>query len=461
MKLEGPVEGGERNRPFGAAVTDLASVGYREDEYFLVGEAATYGAAGNGDGGVEVTGAVPFRTRMLVRRPLDPARCNGTVVVYWNNVSAGYDIFNGESPEMLEGGYIFVAVSAQAVGVHGFAGAAQGLIAWDAARYGALSIPTDDASYDIFSQAARAVAPNRPRAGEVDPLGGLEVERIVAEGGSQSALRLHTYVEAVHPKARVFDAFLIEVHPGHGAPLDTPGGYVLPRSILDIGYGTHPAQPFSLDTGVPVMVVNSETEVVSFVPARRDDSDTFRLWEIAGTAHAGDANRTWLPAKFAHDWGIEMPQLLSAGEDATNELPVTPVQDAALRHLHRWIGGGDAAPSLPRIEIAGDPPAIVRDEKGIAVGGLRIPQVEVPLGVPSGTNSMGAMNALAGSYRPFSVEELRAEYGDRATYLERFEKAARAGVDAGFLLERDAERFVRAASDESIGAFGPVEGNAR
>ena len=37
----------------------------------------------------------------------------------------------------------------------------QGLMAWDPERYGSLSIASDDDSYDIFSQAARGVAPGR------------------------------------------------------------------------------------------------------------------------------------------------------------------------------------------------------------------------------------------------------------------------------------------------------------
>ena len=46
---------------------------------------------------------MPFRTRILVYRPADPARFNGTTVVCWNNVTAGYELFGGESPEFLDG----------------------------------------------------------------------------------------------------------------------------------------------------------------------------------------------------------------------------------------------------------------------------------------------------------------------------------------------------------------------
>jgi hypothetical protein len=54
-----------------------------------------------------------------------------------------------------------------------------------------------------------------------------------------------------------------------------------------------------------------------------------------------------------------------------------PVNDAALHHMQGWLSGGPPPPAQPRIEFAGDPPEIVRDEHGIARGGIWLPQVEV------------------------------------------------------------------------------------
>ena len=48
---------------------------------------------------VEPEGELGFKTRFLLYRPSDPRRFNGTVVVCWNNVTAGYELFQGESPE--------------------------------------------------------------------------------------------------------------------------------------------------------------------------------------------------------------------------------------------------------------------------------------------------------------------------------------------------------------------------
>ena len=40
--VTGPVSGGGRGRPFGGAMTDVATHGYREDELFLEGTATRF-----------------------------------------------------------------------------------------------------------------------------------------------------------------------------------------------------------------------------------------------------------------------------------------------------------------------------------------------------------------------------------------------------------------------------------
>jgi Alpha/beta hydrolase domain len=111
------------------------------------------------------------------------------------------------------------SVTTQRVGVHGFPEQPAGLVAWDAEHYGSLSIPSDDYSFDIFTQAARAVGPQRA-CGGVDPMGGLDVRSVIAQGSSQSAARLATYLNAVQPLERAVDAFLLGVYFGSGSPLE-------------------------------------------------------------------------------------------------------------------------------------------------------------------------------------------------------------------------------------------------
>src|SRR5438067_2292438 len=62
----------------------------------------------------------PYTSRMIVRRPADPAAFNGTVIVEWLNVTAGYDVdieWDTVAQYLERSGYAFVGVSAQAAGV--------------------------------------------------------------------------------------------------------------------------------------------------------------------------------------------------------------------------------------------------------------------------------------------------------------------------------------------------------
>ena len=133
---------------------------------------------------MERRASVEFRTRVLVRRPTDPQRFNGTVVVDWTNVSAGFDVVNGDGLTMYQEGFAFAGVSAQAVRIHGYGAFPQGLVAWDPERYGRLSISTDAISTISSRRRPVLLGPSRPLA-PIDPLGGLPVERLIASGGSQ------------------------------------------------------------------------------------------------------------------------------------------------------------------------------------------------------------------------------------------------------------------------------------
>src|SRR5215468_2671169 len=87
-RLEGPVPGD----PF-LMVGDLdqGAAGYVREEWFLEGTAHAYSLSGERrtDGRWEAGRAshAPFKTRIVVYRPEDPARFNGTVLVEWLNVS--------------------------------------------------------------------------------------------------------------------------------------------------------------------------------------------------------------------------------------------------------------------------------------------------------------------------------------------------------------------------------------
>ena len=110
--------------PISANPTGLAAHGYVEHEYFASGTAYAFTSTSTPSDGkwtFTVGTSAPYRTRILVRRPSDPAAFDGNVVVEWMNVSAGecapdWDYLN---PALMDAGAAYVGVSTQALGVDG------------------------------------------------------------------------------------------------------------------------------------------------------------------------------------------------------------------------------------------------------------------------------------------------------------------------------------------------------
>jgi hypothetical protein len=466
----GPIVGGSHGWAFGAASRDLSSLGYVEEEYFLEGEATQFALAhdsayshdGRWDVVVREDEPSPFRTRFLVRRPIDPARFSGNVVVHWNNVSLGLEFLGRMSEEMYASGSAWVGASVQKVGLDGFPGAeGLGLRGWDPERYGTLSILDDDASFDIFTQIAAAFGPDRAGASaavaavggagasvaaDVDPKGGLAVTRLLAMGESQSASRLATYYNAIQPVSQRFDGFLITVFGGGGTRVEAAGPgpslEAIPpelRPFMNImPFGSHSLRA---DLPTPTLVLNSETEAPWYLTARQPDTATFRFWEMAGTAHLSDGVGEETEAALAREFG-EAPSipLIEPLEGPPNSLSYEPVVDAALHHMWSWVAGGEPPPVQDRLDFAGEPPELVRDEYGNATGGIRLPDLAVPTARHRGA-SAGEAPDLAGSSVPFSVEILRKLYSSHADYTARYNHAVEDGLARGFLLEADATRL--------------------
>jgi len=153
-----PLGDPSRDYPFFAADVNLAHYGYVEQEYFMQGTANQYTTPAGATGAIITTGN-PYKTRLLVRRPISASAFNGTVILEWYNVTGGLDAeldwFQSRN-YLLAHGYAWIGVSAQMVGVNY-------LQRWSpAGRYASLDVTvggriTDDSlSYDIFSQAGQA-----------------------------------------------------------------------------------------------------------------------------------------------------------------------------------------------------------------------------------------------------------------------------------------------------------------
>lgn len=428
--------------PFIGEADRVELPGYVEQEFVAAGTASDYrapdGLPSDGRWRFEPGTTAAYRTRVLVRRPADPAAFSGTVVVEWLNVSGGLD-GNPEyamlAEEIGRRGHAWVGVSAQLIGVEGgpvlvrppgvedLAG--RGLVQLDPARYGSLEHPGDGYAFDIYTQVARALRADGPA------LGGARAEVLLAVGESQSALALTTYHNGVQPLTGAFDGFLVHSRAFAALPLVAPGGYAdLAGSIT-----SSDAVLLRDDLEAPVLVLQAEGDVVGVlgsVAARQPDTDRFRLWEVAGAAHA-DA-RLLGPLAGSLDCGAPV-----------NDAPMHLVAKAALRALETWVRTGEAPPVAPRLEVVDGPePALRRDVDGIVLGGIRTPPVDVPVAVLSGEPppNPDLLCLLVGSTRPLPAERLAERYPTRADYEVRYRAAAEAAVDAGFVLPEDRDALL-------------------
>ncbi|GIU89023.1 MAG: hypothetical protein KatS3mg010_0122 [Acidimicrobiia bacterium] len=223
---------------------------------------------------------------------------------------------------------------------------------------------------------------------------------MLAVGESQSAVALTTYYNGVQPIADAFDGFLVHSRGSVALPLVGPGEHA---DLADsIGGG---AVLLRDDLDVPALVLQAEGDVIGVLSSysvRQDDTDTYRLWEVAGTAHAD----TRLVGATAEQLDCGAP---------VNDGPMHVVAKAALRALEEWVRTGEAPRRRRRgWRRRGDPPAIVRDADGIARGGVRTPPVDVPVVVLSGASAARTRSLicilLMGSTTPLPDERLRELY---------------------------------------------------
>ncbi len=414
----------------GAPTIDLASYGYTEREYLMSGTTNIYRESGtwgsNGRWGVSVAqSGVPYTTRLLVRYPANPAKFNGTVVVEWLNDTTGGDqdpVWSEIYSEALAQGYAYVGVTAQTEGMNE-------LKSWDPVRYAALGDENDGQSYDIFTQAAEAI-----RAESATLLGGLAVKEVIGAGDSQSAFRLLTYVNAIQPLSHAYNAFMLVGRAALTAP---------------IGSGLVSLTPFPAlirtDNTTPVIQIETEGDIeeLGFAYARQPDNNYLRTWELAGAAHI-DLHEGLYEANTIER---ENPTLtapacvfgvVANGATQPDNMGVYELEDSALAWLQKWITAGTQPPHGSEISTIPILNIVQRDQYGNALGGIRLPEIQVPTETYSAINfaqpseesltPAGLLSTLEGIFTALETGEITSTTLRDLTSAKLVRKSA-AGVD--------------------------------
>lgn len=429
-----PVPVTAESKPFFAAATDLAAYGFSEEEYLVTGTANIYRYDVQGD--VEVAVAdVPYTTRILVRRPA-AHRFNGVVLFEMMNPTAGHDIdfeWHYTLELLLREGYAWVGMTIKD-------NAIDYLRAWDEGRYGSLSMVDRGLVYDSYGQVGALL---REGANPANPLAGYDVEVVIGTGYSQSADYLTTFSNEFHAATLtaggepVFDGYLLG------------GGTGAARRINSADSEFYFDERRFNTVDAPLIRVQSESEVVVFssVGIRQPDSAVFRLYEIAGGSHADGEGLARTGEVMARDTGT--PPLPACG-NPLSPLAIGPAHRAGLALLVRWIRHGAAPPPSRWIELD-EEGEVLRDELGNALGGLRLPPIEVPLGVYSPVNTGPLPCPVAGSFIAFDEATLDALYPRHGLYVGRVLRSALRGVRQGYLLLDDAARYVIEAARSGVG----------
>jgi hypothetical protein len=424
-------------------------------------------------------GKVEYSSDIVLLMPADPSKGNGTLIVDVPNRGRVYGValYNSPRDEPFESGTL-----AQGTGFLEDRGFALAEVGWELGK--GAQLPTfvdaagktqyvEGAGFAIMRDAADFFArAQADKAGTANPLKGA-IKHTLASGKSQSGRFLKTFLLNGFNQLqgrRVIDGMHIFVSGSGLLPIlrSSPGpqssGDAAP-SFQDPDFkGVHEG-PFTIgeilakvtarqETPPKIVMISSTTDFLSLRAsmgrtgndgtAEQPIPDNVRMYDIAGASHAVLLKSDCKLPRERLDW--------------------MPVSRATLLHLDQWVSANVAPPAnrlMPLEPATGDPEVLAapktspkavierpkRDADGNVLGGVRLPDVTVPLGVHAAQQDPTTFGcSLAGAFLPFDEAKIAARYKNRDDYVNRIRNAARALEAEGFLLPDDAAVIVAAAA---------------
>jgi hypothetical protein len=459
-----------RSTPFGAWITDLSIDGYTEEEFLVSGMANIYAYVDDVGQDPAVTVSLadqPYTTRILVRRPQTARAFNGTVYLEVLNPTFFYDvdfIWEFTYRSIIDDGAAWVGVTSKPVAADflrddwGTSLGSQPLPLRNNSRYARISMPMLGQVWDILGQVGALLkTDNDPD----NPMVGFGVERIIMVAYSQSAGYQVTYANSFHAAATmpdsstVFDGYYISAGSFSSKRVNPPD---------DSRRENHPAGDarnlLSRPLSAPVVRFQTQWEMLPFFNAdtRRQtetDDPLIRTYELAGAPHL-DLDSDEIGGQFLiRDLGLDSWHIPC-------ELPLSPirsaqVQSALLKAMDSWIRDGTLPPASRLIQISVDANGrrmIAVDADGNAIGGVRHPTVEAPLGTYLGKNEPRPQCILQGAFIAFDQDRIDELYPTHGFYVQQVERAVTQAIAEGFLLPGDAQVLIAEARQSGVGRHG-------
>lgn len=129
-----------------------------------------------------------------------------------------------------------------------------------------------------------------------------------------------------------------------------------------------------------------------------------------------------------------------------NDFPFHHAANAAYAAMDRWVTFGIRPPAARPIRIVGD--VIQRDADGNARGGVRLPDIDVPVATHSGLGNSSAQAgnffcSLFGTTTGFTTERLTELYPTRRSYVTAYTLRATLAAIRGHMTWADAYAAIR------------------
>ena len=443
---EGPIPVSVASHSFNSSATqnvplDLSKFGYVEEEYFVSGKANVYEYGDNFKVRVKTAGA-PYTTRILIRRPVDPRRFSGNVIVEPFNPSFNFDLpimWAYSHDYFMQHGDIYVGITIKAVAI-------RALKQFDAKRYEQLSmanpLPTtetcanpgwtpflsvpeseDGLVWDMLTEIGMLLRSNSSR----NPLKDFDVQYLYATGQSQTGSYINSYVQDFQPSAKlsdgrnVYDGFVVNSS-GRLIPVNQCSS----RLPVDDPHNI-------VRSNVPFIQTFTQTDVPDYALQRRDDSnsvgDYYRRYEIGGASHATTYEFRSFPteAELAASGVDPHAAEYRCVEPFPNDFPVEYIYSGAYANLDRWVRTKAPPPSAAPVTLVkgtGGQNMFVTDSFGNVVGGVPSVYLKVPIATYVQSSwGPGCFNYF-GHKIPFDQGRLHDLYPNHVAYLQKVNATA-------------------------------------
>ena len=436
-------------------------------------------------------GRVEYSARIILIVPADPKRGNGTLLVDVPNRGRAYahSLYNSPRGEFYQSGNLD-----QGTGFLQDQGFSLAEVYWELGQGADLPSFADadgktryveGAGFAIFRDTAHFLAHGTADSqGNPNPLRG-SVARMIATGKSQSGRFVKTFLlhgfNNVAGK-RLFDGMHIFVSAVGVLPIMQTGAgpesssNVIP-SFENVELRGYHEEPLAIADLIARVQARGEAVPKIIFVTSTTDYHSLRA-SLGRTGPTGTADRALPAGVRVYDVAGASHVLVGSAPNCTStpgQLDWTPVARALLLKLNDWVATGAEPPpsKLMPLETAAADAALrapgyladaviqvpKRDADGNALGGVRLPDIEAPLGTHGGLNQpLNRACMLVGAYKPFARNKAQREaandarlsiaerYRNRDEYVDRIRVASRRLMQEGFLLPEDAAVIIEVAA---------------